>query len=289
MPRFTEFCSSVVLICAVVVLVPSAATAQNRGRVYLAVADQAGEPVLDLSADDFELSLDGVPLTLASVELDDAPPRIALLVDTGGKIRELNAEGALRNGLESFLRTLSPHLEVSLVTLAPSLQVREDFTTDRSELVDAATGLFAEGGTPRMIDGLRETSERFATWERGFEARDPWPIFVLVVANGADGSSFVNPEQYSDFVNDLVRRHATVHAVVLTGEGTAQATTQESASLARARPLAVPSGLPDSFRRGSASGCLPRRAGLPPIGDGRNNFPGREERVRQYSRSLCVD
>ena len=257
MPRFTELCCSVVLICAVVVLVPSAATAQNRGRVYLAVADQAGEPVLDLSADDFELSLDGAPLTVASAELDDAPPRIALLVDTGGKIRELNAEGPLRAGLESFLRTLAPHLEVSLVTLAPSLQLREEFTTDRSKLVDAAAGVFAEGGTPRMIDGLRETSERFASWERDFEARDPWPIFVLVVANGADSSSFINPGQYSDFVNDLVSRQATVHAVVLTGQGTAQATTQESASLSRPRPLAVPSVLPDPLGGGGGQGDFP--------------------------------
>ena len=53
-------------------LVPSPTTAQNQGRIYLAVADHAGEPVLDLSADDVELSLDGTPLTVASVELDKA-------------------------------------------------------------------------------------------------------------------------------------------------------------------------------------------------------------------------
>ena len=258
MPRFTEFCSSVVLICAVVVLVPSAATAQNRGRVYLAVADQAGEPVLDLSADDFELSLDGVPLTLASVELDDAPPRIALLVDTGAKMRQLNAEGPLREGLQRFLRTLAPHLEVGLVTLAPSLQVREDFTTDREKVVDAASGLFSEGGAPRLMDGLRETLERFETWVRGFEARDPWPIFVLVVANGADGSGNVNPRQYGEFVNDLVRMQATVHAVVLVGEGTVQATSQEGASLTRPQPLRAPSaGLPDPFGGGGTQSAFP--------------------------------
>ena len=107
-----------------------------------------------------------------------------------------------------------------------------------------------------MIDGLRETSERFASWERGFEARDPWPIFVLVVANGADSSSFINPGQYSDFVNDLVSRQATVHAVVLTGQGTAQATTQES-NVARRRPRPLASaigGSAGSFGRGRGSG-----------------------------------
>ena len=257
MLRFTELCSSVVLICAALMLVSSPATAQRQGRVYLAVADQAGEPVLDLSADDFELSLDGVRLTLASVELDDAPPRIAVLVDTGEKIRQLNAEGPLREGLQRFLRALAPHFEVGLVTLAPSLQLRQDFTTDRDTLGDAANGVFSEGGVPRMIDGLRETSERFETWERDFEGRDPWPIFVLVVANGADGSSFINPGQYSDLVNDLVRRQATVHAVVLMGEGTVQATNQTGASLARPQPLAVPGVFADPLAGGGAQGAFP--------------------------------
>ncbi len=257
MPRFTALYFPVALICAVVMAVPSPATAQNQGRVYLAVADQVGEPVLDLSADDFELSLDGTPLTLASVELDNVPPRIAMLVDTGERMRQLNAEGALREGLERFLRTLAPHLEVGLITLAPSLQLREDFTTDRRRLIDAAAGFFAEGGTPRLMDGLRETSERFETWERGFEARDPWPVIVLVVANGADGSSFVTQDAYGDFVNDLVERQATVHAVVLMGEGTVQATNQTGASLARPQPLAVPEVLADPLGGGGAQGAFP--------------------------------
>jgi TPR repeat protein len=261
LPRFTERCCPVVLLCTVVMLGPSPATAQNQGRLYVAVADQAGAPVLDLSGDDFELTLGGAPLTLASVELDNVPPRIAILIDTGGKIRELNAENQLRDGLESFLRTLAPHHEVSLVTLAPNLQRREDFTTDRRKLIDKATGLFSEGGFPRMMDGLRETSERLETWERGFEVRDPWSVIVLVVANGADGSSNINPEQYSDFVNDLVKRQATVHAVVLMGEGTMQATTQTGASLARPEPIAVPDLLPDPLAGGGTIGTISAAGG----------------------------
>jgi TPR repeat protein len=261
LPRFTERCCPVVLLCTVVMLGPSPATAQNQGRLYVAVADQAGAPVLDLSGDDFELTLGGAPLTLASVELDNVPPRIAILIDTGGKIRELNAENQLRDGLESFLRTLAPHHEVSLVTLAPNLQRREDFTTDRRKLIDKATGLFSEGGFPRMMDGLRETSERLETWERGFEVRDPWSVIVLVVANGADGSSNINPEQYSDFVNDLVKRQATVHAVVLMGEGTVQATTQVAPSIARPRAYTGPAGggVADPFGGGGRGGAFPEQ------------------------------
>ena len=258
MPRFAALCVPIVAMCVVAILASRIASAQGQRRLYAAVADEKGEPVLGLTEDDFELSLDGTPLTVASVELDNVPPRIALLVDTGAKMRQLNAEGPLREGLQRFLRTLAPHLEVGLVTLAPSLQVREDFTTDREKVVDAASGLFSEGGAPRLMDGLRETSKRFETWERGFEARDPWPVFVLVVANGADGSSNVNPRQYSEFANDLVRRQATVHAVVLVGEGTVQATNQEGNSLARPRPLRAPSaGLPDPFGGGGTQSAFP--------------------------------
>ena len=257
MPRFTHLSVPTFVVCLVATLAPSAVNAQNQSRLYAAVSDENGEPVLDLVEDDFELSLDGTPVTLASVELDNVPPRIALLIDTGGKIRELNAETAIREGLEGFLSTLAPHLEVGIVTLAPSLQLRGDFTTDRRTLINMATGLFAEGGVPRLMDGLRETSERFESWEDGFEARDPWPIFVLVVANGDDASSYINPGQYSDFVNDLVTRQATVHAVVLVGEGTVQATSQNGRSLARPQPLAVPEILADPLAGGGAEGAFP--------------------------------
>ena len=102
MPRFAALCVPIVAMCVVAILASRIASAQGQRRLYAAVADEKGEPVLGLTEDDFELSLDGTPLTVASAELDDAPPRIALLVDTGGKDPGAQCRGPAARGAREF-------------------------------------------------------------------------------------------------------------------------------------------------------------------------------------------
>ena len=123
---------------------------------------------------------------------------------------ESRADGPLREGLTTFVDGLAPQFEAAIFTIAPQVQRREDFTTDREELRDAINGIFTEElVAAKLIDGM------FETWERRFEEEDPFPVFVLVLGEGADDSSFFTPEEYTQFVEALLARHAVVHAVVL--------------------------------------------------------------------------
>lgn len=206
----TKLCLLVLVVCFVFVLGPNVATAQDQGQLYVAVSDQFGEPVLDLTPDEFKLNMDGTPLTLVSTSLDNASPRIAYLVDLGDVMFHERADSNLRVAFETFLSILNPEYEVGLFTISPQIRQREAFTTDREELIDASEYLHTEVGTgSSMMDGL------FETWERRFKPEDSWPMFVLLVADTIDMSSFFTPEEYNEFVLELVTRQATVHAVLL--------------------------------------------------------------------------
>lgn len=227
--RFVGLFISVLVMCSAWALLPKVAVAQEYTQLFAAVVDEDGEPVLDLTANDFEFKIDGKEIPLAYARLDTVTPKIAIMVDTGDGMYNARVDSPLRNGLENFLNTLvteeannerntnrffapPPVLKynVGIFTIGAQVRQLEDFTTDREELRETAGGIFtlASEGT-RLMDGL------FETWERRFTTTDPWPVFVLIVGPGEDHSNFVTQNEYSDFIDDLYTRQATVHAIIV--------------------------------------------------------------------------
>ena len=104
---------------------------------------------------------------------------------------------------------------MGIFTIGGQVRRREDVTIERDKLKDRAEGIFVqqtEGA--KLLEGMMET------WDRRFEDDDAWPIFVLILGDGADTSGYVNEDEYIEFVDELRRREASTHAVVLnTGRG----------------------------------------------------------------------
>ena len=189
------------------------AFAQSRGFLYASVIGADGTPVVDLSADDFSLSLDGTPLTVVSAKVQSDPMKVALMVDNGNAMSEANGDTSLRAGLASFVDTLDPVHEIGVFTLAGNVQRRVDFTSDRDDLRKGTGEIFAEGGGPKMMDGL------FETWDRRFDDDDAWPVFVVLVTDANESSGYIGDNKYNDFIDDLRAREATVHVLVVAVRG----------------------------------------------------------------------
>lgn len=214
-------CVVVVLaVASLAALFPTGVAGQELGSLYVEALDAAGLPVPDLTPADFIVSDDGVAATVVSAELADTPMRIAMLVDSGDRLNEANATNPLRSGLNAFLDTLSPQHEISLFTIARNIQRRVDFTTDRDELREGVGLIFPEGGASAvLLDGIKET------WERRFEDDVAFPVFVLVLTDGSEGSSNYNDNEYAELVNTLINNGITIHTVMFTTRGGSQMTT----------------------------------------------------------------
>ena len=194
---------------------PAGAAAQALGQVFVEVTRQStGEPVLDLSPNDFEVSEDGRSAGVVSADLDAEPMKIAVLIDNGDRILEANALNPLRAGLAGFVDALSPRHELSLTTIARSVQQRVGFTTDTAELQEGVGLLFPDRGAgARMLDGVRET------WRRRFDEDDAFPVMVLVLTDGTEASGNYNDNQYADLIDPLIANGVTVHAVLMSNRG----------------------------------------------------------------------
>ena len=193
---------------------PSVGMTQELGQVFIRVLDQGGEPISDLSANEFAVMEDGVECEIVSAELGTAPMKIALLVDNSDPINTANALTSLRAGMDAFLTTIPEQHEIALATIGQNIRWRVDFTTDRDELRESAGEVFvAGGGGPILLDGIKET------WERRFEDDESFPIFVIVATDGTESSGNMNQNQYAGMVNELIANGVTIHIMILSNRG----------------------------------------------------------------------
>ena len=199
------------LIAAVFVVTASGGYgfAQDQGFVYSFVMNQTGQPVTDLTAEDFVVTEDGNEAEVVSAAIMTEPMKIALMVDNGIRIRNGQAINPLRDAVTSFLQTLPPQHLVSLYTIGGNIRRILDFTDNREELIEEGQSIFSDSGdTLRMLDGIRETLER------RFEEDDTWPVFVMLITDAPEGSAFMNQNRYNQFMQNLREKGVIVHTIL---------------------------------------------------------------------------
>ena len=200
--------------------------------------DAAGEPVLDLTVDEFVVQQNRAACEIVALQPETNGMKIAVLLDASGKVEA----GTLRRGLDDFLDTLPGEHEIGLFTIVNQVVRRTDFTADRDQLRQAVSDLHAIRNTGvKLAEGLIDT------WRR-FDEADAWPVFVLVVHDGADLSPVHIDLQLRPLQSELIRRGATVHSVVVSPAGVGMLTAL-SLNMTRAtggwyRSIAVRNALP---------------------------------------------
>jgi hypothetical protein len=207
---------------AVALIVPATMPAQSKDaktavrRIYVKALDRFDTAVADLSAGDFSVTETGLKRDVASATLvGKTPMRIALMIDTGDTITP--ALNHLRAGLLAFADTIGPDHELMMVTLGRQARVRLPPTTDRKKFKDSAASLFNDGGATVLSDALMEIDDRFMR-----KAENRWPVFVIVTADGAEGSAGANEKKLNNWVQALPARDIAVHAVVIKYRGGGQ-------------------------------------------------------------------
>ncbi len=207
MPSFRTRAAAVAVLLALGG--PARAAAQTTRQTFVAVLDQGGQPVLDLTPDEFSLDEDGAPRTITRASLADDPMRVVLLVDTGDQTQQIITQ--IREALHTFFDGLPPDHEVVLITTGRQLRVREQPTTDRARLHKAVDNIFPDKGSATvLLDSLRESWDRFLK-----KADNRWPVFVIVTTDGTEGSNATRQEEYDRFMRDILAAGVSVHAAVV--------------------------------------------------------------------------
>ena len=196
----------------VFVVVPLSLSAQSVAkRIYVNAVDSTGRAVADLTAEDFQITEDGVKRQVKRASLGQAPLRIVLMVDSS------TATAAMMNNfriaLNGFADLLPPEHEVSFITTGGQIRVRTQPSADREKLKTEIGRVASEGGANAFLETMIEADNRFLK-----PAPAQWPVFVIVTTDNGDTRREPDLARYNKFMNDFLNRGGIAHAVVLAGK-----------------------------------------------------------------------
>ena len=115
------------------------------------VKNKAGQIIVDLKEENFELREDGTPQKIEIFNRDELPLDVALVLDLSDSIGPFLVP--LRRAANIALSALKPEDQVALFTFSTEAQMRVPFTHDKSQIADMIGG-FQTGGATNINDAI---------------------------------------------------------------------------------------------------------------------------------------
>lgn len=118
----------------------------NVVEVYASVTDDKGQPVRNLTRDDFEVLEGDVPQTISMFTAGEVPLSVALAIDSSFSMSGTRLAMA-RAGARTFLERLRPTDEAMIVAIGSEVEVLAPLSRDRRAQLAVVDGLQAFGTT----------------------------------------------------------------------------------------------------------------------------------------------
>ena len=179
-------------------------SASERGKqvLHIIVDGSGAGGAATLRKEDFDLFEAGTPQTLETLQLDQSPARIALLVDNT-KTLKIGVD-QLKSAAHALIDELYEGDQMMVVGYDESPYVLQDFTTNLDALDATASEKFQKVGFPRLFDALQAvTLDALATV--GSEKRA-----VVLLTDGYDNGS---QTKFDELVAMLQRENIVVYVL----------------------------------------------------------------------------
>jgi Ca-activated chloride channel homolog len=158
------------------------------------VIDDHGRLVSGLHKDDFQVSEDGKPQNITSIQEQDIPVSIGLLVDNSGSMR--TKRQAVNEAALDMVRASNPDDETFVVNFADEAYIDQDFTNQINKLHDGLAHLDSKGGTA-LYDAVIASADYMA--KNAKKAKE----VLLIITDGEDNASGTNLEETVRRIQDL--------------------------------------------------------------------------------------
>lgn len=146
----------------------------------VAVIDQSGRPIMNLTKDEFTVYENKVLQPVESVDIVDAPLSLGLVIDTSGSMRtklQTVSDSAL-----TLVKQLKDQDEAFIAQFKAEAELLRDFTRDKRELEDGLNELFTGGGTA-LLDAIIATADH--AQQKGRQRKKA----LVVITDGVEKNS----------------------------------------------------------------------------------------------------
>jgi VWFA-related protein len=158
------------------------------------VIDDHAHLITGLSKDDFHVFEDSKPQSITSIQEQDVPVSIGLLVDNSGSMR--TKRQAVNEAAVDMVRASNPDDETFVVNFADEAYIDQDFTSDINRLRDGLSHIDSKGGTA-LYDAVIASADYMA--KNAKKAKE----VLLIITDGEDNASGTNLEETVRRIQDL--------------------------------------------------------------------------------------
>ncbi|HEX4581898.1 MAG TPA: VWA domain-containing protein [Acidobacteriaceae bacterium] len=158
------------------------------------VIDDHGHLITGLKADDFHVLEDGKPQNITSIQEQDIPVSIGLLIDNSGSMR--TKRQAVNQAALDMVRASNPEDETFVVNFADEAYIDQDFTSDINRLRDGLSHIDSKGGTA-LYDAVIASADYMS--KNAKRAKE----VLLIITDGEDNASGTNLEETVRRIQDL--------------------------------------------------------------------------------------
>jgi len=158
------------------------------------VIDDHNRLISGLHENDFRVLEDGQPQSITSVQEQDVPVSIGLLVDNSGSMR--TKRQAVNEAAVDMVRASNREDETFVVNFADEAYIDQDFTADLNKLHEGLSHIDSKGGTA-LYDAVIASADYMS--KNAKRAKE----VLLIITDGEDNASGTNLEETVRRIQDL--------------------------------------------------------------------------------------
>ena len=181
-------------------------------KLSLSVTDAAGTPVGGLTAQDFQITEDGQPVTISNFAGIGAPIAAALVIDRSGSMEEAGKITGAQAAARAFVAQLRPADRAALIAFDSTPELVQPFTNDKQALNRAIRQIEPSGSTA-LYDSIVDATTQL----RGQSGRRA----LIVLTDGQDrvGVEDASPASTHTLAQAIAAAHDVGIAVQVVGLG----------------------------------------------------------------------
>ena len=166
----------------------------NLVNLQVRVIDRLNRPVNDVRPEDFRVFEDGVPQTISFITKEEVPISYGLVVDNSGSLRS-QIDKVIDAG-KTIVNSNKQEDATFLIRFIDSekIEMVQDFTPNKTTLLEALDTLYVEGGQTAVIDAVYLAAEHAAQYKKG-DMSDRRRRALILVTDGEDRNSQYKQEQ----------------------------------------------------------------------------------------------
>jgi len=165
------------------------------------VIDRNNRPINNLSQNEFQVYEDNVLQRIESFSKAEVPTNYSLVIDNSGSLR-MQLEKVIEAG-KIIVNTNRPDDETSIVRFVSSdkIEIVQDFTASKPDVMDALDNLYTEGGQTAIIDAVYLAAEKVTEYEKS-RSDDRKRRALILVSDGEDRNSYYKEQQLFELLRE---------------------------------------------------------------------------------------